>query len=248
MTKKTKPHGLMSRIRIVLVETTHPGNIGAAARAMKTMGQKRLYLVKPKIFPSADVTARAAGADDVLADTTVCETLQDAIRDCIFVVGTTARSRRIPWPIMTPRECTEKILATAGSGDVAILFGRENSGLNNEELELCNMVIQIPANPEYSSLNVASAVQIICYEIMQAGLSYARSTKEEAPPATAKEMQQFYEHFEEVMIEVGFYNPEKPRRLIRRIKRLFNRAQPDQKEVNMLRGFLSGVQEKLGKK
>lgn len=231
-----------------MVETTHPGNIGAAARAMKTMGQRSLYLVNPKIFPSAEVTARAAGADDLLAEAVVCETLPEAIKDCVYVVGTTARSRRIPWPVMTPREGTGKILQAAQTGNVAILFGRENSGLDNEELELCNLVLRIPANPDYSSLNIASAVQIICYEIMQSTLPETLQEKQEAPPATAEEMQQFYRHFEEVMTETGFYNPEKPRRLIRRIKRLFNRVQADQKEINMLRGFLAGVQEKMRSK
>lgn len=248
MTINSKQENPGNQIRIVMVETTHPGNIGAAARAMKTMRQRRLYLVNPKIFPSVDVTARAAGADDLLAEAVVCESLQEAVKDCVFVVGTTARDRRIPWPVLTPREGTKKILEVAGTGDVAILFGRENSGLNNEDLELCNLVLQVPANPEYSSLNVASAVQIICYEIMQSSLSATELEKQEAPPATAEEMQQFYRHFEEVMTEVGFYNPDKPRRLIRRIKRLFNRAQPDQKEINMLRGFLAGVQEKIKKK
>lgn len=237
-------------LRIVMVETTHPGNIGAAARAMKNMGQRNLYLVKPKIFPSAEVTARAAGADDILAQAVVCDSLQEAIRDCALVVGTTARARTIPWPVSTPRECAAEIINATTSGQVAILFGRESSGLNNEELDLCNMAMQIPTDPEFSSLNVASAIQIICYELLQTILSdevqeYSRT---KSPPATAEQMRLFYEHLAECMTDIGYYDPSVPRSLMRRMKRLFNRARLDTDEMNILRGLLSAIQEAVGKK
>ena len=230
-----------------MVETTHPGNIGAAARAMKTMGQRRLYLVNPKIFPSVDVTARAAGADDVLADAVVCESLQDAVKDCVFVVGTTARERSIPWPIKTPHDCAPEIIAATESGEVAVVFGRESSGLNNEELEICNLVIQIPTDPDFSSLNIASAVQIICYELRQAMTlpEQVNKKQDKIPIASAEQMHSFYEHLETCMTEAGYHDPEVPRSLMRRLKRLFNRARLDRDEINILRGFLSAVQEKI---
>ncbi len=240
----------LDNIRIILVETTHPGNIGAAARAMKTMGQKYLYLVKPKIFPSAEVTARATGADDILAEVVVCDTLDEALQGCELVIGTSARSRSIPWPVYGPRDCALRVIEAAQTGKVALVFGRESSGLTNVELEQCNAMVQIPTNPQFSSLNVASAIQLICYEILQALLDKREDevgTEDKIPLASTDEMQQFYKHLEECMTEIGFYNPEKPRRLMRRLKRLFNRAQPDQNEMNILRGFLAAVQNAVKK-
>jgi tRNA (cytidine32/uridine32-2'-O)-methyltransferase len=238
---------LSARIRIVMVETTHPGNIGAAARAMKTMGQNRLYLVNPKVFPSADVTARAAGADDLLANATVCPTLDKAIKDCVLVIATTARERKIPWPVCGPRECVKKLATSAKTGDIAILFGRESSGLNNQELEYCNLVMQIPTIPGFSSLNVAAAIQVFCYEIIQfCDSKTVLRHKNDTPLATTDQMCKFYEHLEEYMIDIGFIDPGKPRQSLRRFKRLFNRAQLDQDEVNMLRGFLVASQDAIG--
>ena len=241
---------IAANLRFVMVETTHPGNIGAAARALKNMGQRNLYLVKPKIYPSAEVTARAAGADDILARAVVCDSLQEAIQDCSLVVATTARARTIPWPVSTPRECAPEIINATASGQVAIVFGRESSGLNNEELELCNMAMQIPADPDFSSLNVASAIQIICYELLQTIISgeVLELNKIKSPPATAEQMQLFYEHLAECMADIGYYDPEVPRSLMRRMKRLFNRARLDRDEMNILRGFLSSIQEAAGKK
>jgi len=238
---------LSEKIRIVMVETTHPGNIGAAARAMKTMGQKRLFLVDPKIFPSAEVTARAAGADDLLANARVCSTLADAVRDCVLVVATTARDRRIPWPVCDPGECVRQVAAAAQGGDVAIVFGRESSGLNNQELELCNLVMKIPTDPAFSSLNIAAAIQIVSYEILQ----FCKTGTEtdpagESPLATSDQMNKFFEHLEACSINIGFVDPGKPRHSMRRMKRLFNRARLDQDEVNMLRGFLVACEEAAG--
>jgi TrmH family RNA methyltransferase len=248
--KNTLLNKISANLRIVMVETTHPGNIGAAARAMKNMGQRNLYLVNPRIFPSAEVTARAAGADDILARAVVCDSLQDALRDCVLVVATTARARTIAWPVSTPHECAQEIINGTASGQVAIVFGRESSGLNNDELELCNMAMQIPTDPDFSSLNVASAIQIICYELLQTVMTdpLHEIKKENSPPASAEQMRLFYAHLAECMTDIGYYDPSVPRSLMRRMKRLFNRARLDQDEMNILRGFLSTIQEVVGKK
>ncbi len=241
---------LIENIRVVMVETTHPGNIGAAARAMKTMGYNNLYLVKPKIYPSAEATARAAGADDILGKAVVCDSLEQALQGCVAVVASTARPRTISHSVFTPREYAPKLYEMVKLGPVALVFGRESSGLSNEELEYCNVVLQIPTNPEFSSLNVASAVQILCYEFIQLlQLEDADKTdakvddKEKIRLATADEMNYFYEHLEQSMIDVDFLNPKQPRKLMRRLKSLFNRAHLDENEVSILRGFLAAVQE-----
>ena len=156
---------MLSHIKIVLVETTHPGNIGAVARAMKNMAMANLWLVSPKIFPSAEATSRASGADDVLAKATICKSLQEAIADCQIVIGASARCRTISWPEMTPRECAEHVVPNGSDNKIAIIFGRENSGLKNHELDLCHFLLRIPCNSEYSSLNIAAAVQVVCYEL-----------------------------------------------------------------------------------
>lgn len=242
---------IFKKINITLVATTHPGNIGAAARAMKTMGMANLVLVSPKVFPSAEVTARATGADDVLSAVMVHEDLKDAIRDCGYVLGTTARTRNIPWPVLDPEEAAEKILEFANNGTkVAILFGRESSGLSNDEIDLCNAVISIPANEKYSSLNIAAAVQIICYEIRKCLPATARqetTVNESIPAATAGQMEQFYRHLEQCLEEINYYDPDKPRLLMRRLKRLFNRIELDENEYNILRGILTAVRENTGK-
>lgn len=235
---------------MVLVATSHPGNIGAAARAMKTMGQQRLVLVTPKIFPSAECTARATGADDILYRAEVHESLPAAIKDCNMVYATTARERSIEWPVLSPAEAAREIIHAPKDSTIAILFGRENSGLSNEELDLCHRAIRIPANPDYSSLNLAAAVQIIAYELLVQATSAAAPDSEHesgTPLATHEAMEMFYDHLRQTMTDVGFYDPEKPRRLMRRLKRLFNRAQLDDNELNILRGFLAAVQDKIRK-
>lgn len=242
----TSMKNIFDKTRIVLVGTTHPGNIGAAARAMKTMSQDSLYLVSPKIFPSAEATARATGADDILANAKVCPSLKEAISDCDLVIGTSARTRSIPWPMVSPRECAKTISETKYSS-VAIVFGRENSGLSNEELELCNLVLQIPTNAEYSSLNLASAVQIICYEIyLLAGSDENMGIGEDnAVLVNQDKMEMFYQHLEKCLIDIDFYDVENPRLLMHRMRRLFNRAQLEENECNILRGILSKIQEKI---
>jgi TrmH family RNA methyltransferase len=237
---------IFNKTRIILVGTTHPGNIGAAARAMKTMSQDKLYLVNPKIFPSAEATARATGADDILAEATVCKSLQEAISDCDLVVGTSARTRSLPWPMVSPRECAETVSENKYSS-AAIVFGRENSGLSNEELELCNLVLQIPTNPDYSSLNLASAVQIICYEMyLLAGIE-GNKNETDAKLANQGKMEMFYQHLEQCLVDIEFYDVDNPRLLMHRMRRLYNRVQLEENEYNIMRGILSKIQEKLRK-
>jgi len=246
---------LIENIRVVMVETTHPGNIGAAARAMKTMGYSNLYLVKPKIYPNAEATARAAGADDILSRAVVCDSLEEALQGCVTVVASTARPRTISHSVFTPREYAPKLSEMLKLGPVALVFGRESSGLSNEELEHCNVILQIPTNPEFSSLNVASAVQILCYEFIQLlqpdvgeKADIDVDDEEKIRLATADEMTYLYDHLEQSMIDVGFLNPEQPRKLMRRLKSLFNRAHLDENEVSILRGFLAAVQETATRK
>jgi tRNA (cytidine32/uridine32-2'-O)-methyltransferase len=230
-------------IRIVLVGTTHPGNIGACARAMKNMGVQNLVLVKPRYFPHEEATARASGAEDLLESATVVATLADAIRDCVFVAGASARARTINWPSMQPRECAARLVTESERGDVAAVFGPEKSGLSNAELDHCDALLTIPADPAFSSLNLAMAVQVLTYELRAAALPQLPSQYEhDAPPATNDEMEHFYEHLERVLTEVRFLDPDNPRHLMRRLRRLFIRARPDRNEVNILRGFLAAVQ------
>jgi tRNA (cytidine32/uridine32-2'-O)-methyltransferase len=244
--KTIKISPMLDRIRIVLVNTSHPGNIGSAARAMKTMGLKELYLVSPQQFPHDKATELASGAVDILAEATVVETLDEAIADCSLVVGTSARSRKIPWPLLSPRDMAEKIKQEAPANQIAILFGREQSGLTNEELQRCHFHIQIPANPVYSSLNIAQAVQIIAYELRLASEEDTISSEEwDYRLANADEMEKFFVHLQEVLMEIDFLKMNAPRKLMTRLRRLFFRTRPDVMEMNILRGMLTAVQDKL---
>lgn len=243
-------------IRIVLVQTTHPGNIGAAARAMKNMGLKQLYLVKPRDYPSIVAIARASSALDILDNAVVTETLAEAISDCGLVIGTSARQRGMPVPMLDADECAEKAMAARHKNKVALVFGREDSGLSNEELLMCHYHVQLPTNPEYSSLNVASAVIVLAYELrkrllkIESGVEESEKIKEEGwdqELATAAEMDHFLTHLEKVMTEIGFHNPEAPRQLMPRMRRLYNRIHPDQMEIKMLRGMLSLTEKVLSK-
>ncbi|HTF85963.1 MAG TPA: tRNA (cytosine(32)/uridine(32)-2'-O)-methyltransferase TrmJ [Cellvibrio sp.] len=236
-----------SNIRIVLVNTTHPGNIGGTARAMKNMGLKNLYLVEPKEFPSDKAVWRSAGATDVLDNAVVVDTLDEAIAGCGLVVGTSARERRIPWPLLDPRECGESVWQEAGQHQVAVVFGREDRGLTNEELHKCNYHVHIPANPEYSSLNLATAVQVVCYEIRMAYLMAAEGKtltqhQWDMPPATAESLDAYYTHLEETLVSLGFLDPENPKQTMTRLRRLYNRVRLDQMELNILRGVLTSMQ------
>jgi len=236
---------LSDRIKIVLIDTSHPGNIGAAARAMKTMQLGRLALVTPNDYPSAEATSRASGADDVLARAQVCETVEEAIADCQLVLGTSARLRSLRWPQLNPRESAERVAQEAGEGSIAILFGRERTGLTNEELALCHFLVNIPANPEYSSLNIAAAVQIISYELMMQGRVEPQTQVEELGelPVEQAEMERLYGHFESALVDLDFLDPENPKHLMLRLRRLFNRVRMTRNEVNIMRGILTAAQK-----
>jgi len=236
--------GLLSRTRVVLVETSHPGNIGAAARAMKTMGLRQLVLVRPRLFPSAEATARASGADDLLQAAVVVESLEAAIADCGLVLGTTARMRHLEWPVFAPREAAAWTLAQPTSGDVALVFGREQSGLANEELALCQRAIRIPTAPDFSSLNLGQAVQICAYEFRLAALGDAVPPPvEEDPLATPAELAALVEHAKRAMATVDYYDPARPKLLPVRLQRLVARPGLARSEVQILRGFLTGVEK-----
>ncbi len=230
-------------VRIVLVGTTHPGNIGAVARAMKNMGQSDLALVNPKHFPHEDATARASGATDILDNARVVSSLAEALTDCVYVAGASARSRTIGWPTMGPRDCAERMMLEMKKGQVAAIFGPEKSGLNNDDLDRCHTLLTIPTDPDFSSLNLAMAVQVFTYELRVASsLNGGPGFASEAPPATGEEMEHFYTHLEKVFAEVKFLDPDNPRYLMRRMRRLFIRARPDVNEVNILRGFLTAIE------
>lgn len=232
-------------IRIVLVDTSHPGNIGATARAMKNMGLTELHLVRPEQFPHAEATARAAGADDVLSNARVHQRFEDAIAECGLVVGTSARSRHLPWDLVEPRECATRLVEAGKSAPVALVFGAERMGLTNTELQLCNLMVTIPTHPDYSSLNVAMAVQLISYEIwLQLRPCAPKGPEREIRLATSEEMARFYAHLEQVLNEIEFHDRTGTGQLMTRIRRLFNRAQVDQNEMNILRGILTSVQSK----
>ena len=277
-----KPQGDDPRydnIRVVMVNTSHPGNIGAAARAIKTMGLKRLYLVAPQDFPSDQATWRASGAGDVLENAVVTDTFAEAIDDCDLVIGASARLRRIPWPLLHPRQCGRTVAAESTNHQVALVFGREDRGLTNEELQRCNYHVTIPSNEEYGVLNVASAIQIIAYEIRVAlldsqldsqlegkseeqgkqvesgsemGGQHAQSQFMEVETvrwdermATSGELDYFYQHLEETLVDLDFHDRENPRQLMTRFKRLYNRSRPDHMEINILRGMLTAINKKL---
>lgn len=257
-------HPALNRIRIVMVNTTLPANIGAAARAMKTMGLSHLTLVDPKTFPSPDATALAAGAADILDNVTIVATLEEAIADCTLVFGTSARSRTIPWPLLDVREATKLAIDETVNGDIAIVFGREDRGLTNEELAQAQFHLTIPVNPEYGVLNVSAAIQVVCYELRMNALlrqnidikktdSVSTEPHEEQMPlighmqwdeplADQAMMQQFYPHLEAMLADIDFIDPKNPRLLPLRLRRLFGRVRLDRMEYNLLRGIFGRVQ------
>lgn len=234
----------LDNIRFILVGTTHPGNIGAAARAMKTMGLSNLHLVTPKIYPSAEATARASGADDVLAKATVHETLDSALEGCQQVYGMSARLRHLPVPVVNPREAVVRIQQAQDDAEIAIVFGREHSGLTNEELDRCQHLVNIPANSEYSSLNLAAAVQVLAYELK---MSFDPTIEvgrigEEREAINAEDLEHLYSHFEQSLVAIGFLDPDNPKNLMRRLRRLFNRADLDRNELQILHGILRAAE------
>jgi tRNA (cytidine32/uridine32-2'-O)-methyltransferase len=259
---------LLDKVRIVLVNTSDCRNIGSAARAMKTMGLSQLVLVDPIEMPNGQAQALAAGATDVLSNAKVVGSLSEAIEDCGLVIGTSARSRTLPWPMLEPRGCGEKMIIEATEYPVAIVFGRESSGLTNDELQQCHFHVQIPANPDYSSLNLAMAVQTLSYEVRTSYLlsldedkqerstgngSYigkgtiakntfnAKSENDELYPVTG-EIERFYQHFDSALKATGFIGDKHPGLVMTKLRRLFNRARPDVKEIKMMRGILASVE------
>jgi len=233
---------LMDNVRVVLSHTTHPGNIGAAARAMKTMGLHHLYLVNPRHFPDPQADTMSAGADDLLRNAVVCGSIDEALQGTVFVVAMTARLRDISHEVLTPREAMPLLAHHAAQQPVALLFGTEMSGLTNEEMGKSHLLVRIPANPQYSSLNIAAAVQVACYELsvaMQyAGLSLRQV---EVEPAKHEEMERFFVHLENVLRQIGFFNTKHPNKLMQKLRRLYARARLEQEEINILRGILSAT-------
>ncbi len=237
-----KPASL-DNVRIVLCQTSHPGNIGAAARAMKTMGLRDLALVNPKKFPHADATAMASGATDVLDGAMVCQSLQQALAGCSLVIGLSARKRELTHELVTAREAAMQAIETAGTQKIALVFGTEMSGLSNAELIQCQQLAMIPANPEYSSLNLAAAVQLMAYELRMAAVTPEKEQSSAFPLARHDEVEGFFAHLEETLIRTGFLNPDMPKRLMPRLRRLFARARLEKEEVNILRGILKSMQK-----
>ncbi|MCC8464083.1 tRNA (cytosine(32)/uridine(32)-2'-O)-methyltransferase TrmJ [Photorhabdus bodei] len=241
---------MLENIRIILVETSHTGNMGSTARAMKTMGLTNLYLVNPLVLPDSHAIALSAGASDVIGHATIVDSLDKALAGCGLVIGTSARARTLSWPVVEPRECGERSVQEAAHASVAIVFGRERVGLTNEELQKCHYHLNIPTNPEYGSLNLAMAVQLVSYEIRMAYLARQdkneQKTDEVEYPLT-DDMERFYHHLESVLNDSGFIRKAHPGQIMNRLRRLFTRARPEAQELNILRGILSSV-EKWAKK
>jgi len=229
---------LLSNVRVVLSHTTHPGNIGAAARAMKTMGLSQLYLINPRHFPDPQATAMAAGADDILDNATVCASLNEALQGVVFTAAMTARMRDISLEVKAPRQAVSELLQHVGSQPVALLFGTEMSGLTNEEMGSAQLLVHIPVNPEFSSLNLAAAVQVLAYELHVATQGELPAVRE-IPLATHEQLEGLYGHMEQTLQEIGFFTSHNPARLMQRLRRLYARARLEQEEVNLLRGILS---------
>ena len=225
-------------IRVVLSHTTHPGNIGAAARAMKTMGLHHLYLINPRLFPDPQADAMAAGADDVLRDAVVCSSIDEALNGVAYTVALTARLRDISIEVKTPRDAMPLVLQQATTQPVALLFGTEMSGLTNEEIGKAQLLVNIPAHPEFSSLNIAAAVQVVAYELVAAAQSYLPEAPE-IHPAPHEQLEGYFAHLEKTLFEIGFLTTQNPARLMQRLRRLYARARLEQEEINILRGILS---------
>jgi len=238
------PKDTLANIRIVLVNTFHPGNIGSVARAMKTMGLSQLYLVEPETFPSPTADTMAVGASDILQQAQCVPTLSEAIADCQLVVGTSIRARNFDLPVYSVRDCTQQIVTESQSGTVAIVFGRETMGLHDEEIQQCTWHAYIPSNPAFKSLNLAAAVQIVTYELLMAqGEGTVLSDKTTAFPSQ-DDMNRFYQHLEETLWDIGFIVRNHPGKAMQKIKRIFRRARPDRHELSILRGILSAAQDK----
>ncbi|BCK02526.1 tRNA (cytosine(32)/uridine(32)-2'-O)-methyltransferase TrmJ [Vibrio cholerae] len=242
---------MLERVKVVLVGTTHSGNIGSAARAMKVMGLSQMVLVDPQCQVDAQAIALAAGASEIALNAQIYPTLEAAVADCGLVVGTSARSRTLEWPMLDPRECGEKLISEANQHSVAMVFGRERTGLTNEELQLCHYHVCVPANPEYSSLNLAMAVQLLSYEVRMAYLALQQSSQsstlqEEYP--RHQELERFYAHLEQVIMQTEFISAQQPGQVMNKLRRMFTRARPEAQEINILRGILTSVQKSISRK
>jgi tRNA (cytidine32/uridine32-2'-O)-methyltransferase len=231
-------------VRIVLIDPSHPGNIGSVARAMKNMALSELTLVRPRAFPHAESNALAAGADDILSSARIVDTVAEAIADCGFIAGTTSRPRSYYWEFTTPRDVADRIVGLGEENRVALLFGSERYGLANEDLQHCNVLVRIPANPEYCSLNLAMSVQLLAYEIFVAREQPQSHVQLELPLAPSSDVEHFYAHLHQVLNEIDF--DDRTGHLMERLRRLFNRAQLDRNELNIMRGILSAVQGRRG--
>ena len=239
-----KPSAL-GRIRIVLSHTTHPGNIGAAARAMKTMGLSRLFLVKPERFPHADAEAFATGAMDVLDSAVICDSVDEALAGTVLAVAATARHRDLAHEVVDCREACSRLVGEAAGGEVALVFGTERSGLTAREVSRCQSIAMIPTNWEYSSLNLAQAVQVFAYELRMSAVGEQVYSQHAADLATHDEAEGFYRQLEDTFYATGFLDPKEPKRLMQRMRRMFARARVEKKELNILRGFLSAINSKV---
>jgi tRNA/rRNA methyltransferase len=237
------PWPALARVRVVLCQTSHPGNIGACARAMKTMGLHELLLVAPKHFPHPESEAMASRAGDILEHARVCATLDEALAGTVFAAASTARSRDLAHAVLTPREAAARMIDEAQHGPVALVLGAEKYGLTIEQVNRCSVIVSIPANPDYSSLNLASAVQVLAYELRLAALQPGSLPQKTYPPATHEDMELFYAHLEQVIVDIGFLDPNQPKRLMQRMRRLFGRARVEREELNILRGVLAAVQD-----
>ncbi|MDP1525738.1 MAG: RNA methyltransferase [Rhodocyclaceae bacterium] len=248
--KRLTPPALESlqRVRVILCATSHPGNIGAAARAMKTMGLTRLVLVNPKIFPDPQAEAMASGADDVLVNATVCASLTEALQGVVLALAMTARRRELATVPLGARDAALELAGMAAQGEVALVFGNETSGLSNEELAQCGCWAMIPSNPDFSSLNLAAAVQVMCYELRMAllGTQPVPMISDAGQLATHEEVEGVLSHFEQSAVDSGFLDVASPGRLMLRLRRLFARARLEREEVNILRGFLASFQRRRG--
>jgi tRNA/rRNA methyltransferase len=238
-----RAEAILANVRVVLCHTSHPGNIGACARAMKTMGLSRLFLVNPLRFPDAEADARASSATDILEQAHVCTSLDDALAGTVFAAASTARSRDLSHAVLTPRQTAAQLAREAMHAPVALVFGPEKTGLTVQDVSRCNVIATVPANPNYSSLNLASAVQVFAYETRVAAQQLESLPQEHHEPATYEEVELFYRHLEQTMLDVGFLDPAKPKRLMQRMRRLFARARLEREEVNILRGILAAAQK-----
>lgn len=241
---------MLKNVKVVLVGTSHSGNIGSAARAMKVMGLSNMVLVAPQCEVDGQTIALAAGASEIAVNASIVSSLSEAVKDCSLVVGSSARIRTLEWPQMTPKECGNELIHEAQRQSVALVFGRERTGLTNEELQACHYHVAIPANPEYSSLNLAMAVQTLCYEVRMAYLEDQKSERTidldaEYQYPRHDELERFYQHLAKVLVKTEFIEQDAPNQVIKKIRRLLTRARPEKQEINILRGILTSIEKKL---